>query len=182
YTGPGARDDVFGAIVGSPAMARNIMSETRIWQLMYDRSKTAAENIADLKSVSPVNGLMLDHFDNWLNGKESEATVAGVPNTPLTPDTIDDYMLPYLEASADAAGNVTWDREWESFWAGFSGNSASQLDPAVPGPFEADQFFTGTISADGVRSGGARSQGSFGARTAPGSVFTEVGLNWIQNY
>ena len=182
YAGPGARDDVFGVIVGSPAMARNIWSETRIWQLMYDRSKTAAENITDLKAVSLVNGLMLEHFVNWLNGKGIEATVDGVPNTPITPDTLDDYMLPYLEASADAAGNVTWDREWESFWAGFSGNNASQRDPAVPGPFEADQFYTGTISADGVRSGGALSQGSFGARTVPGSVFSEVGLNWIQNH
>lgn len=182
YTGPDARDDVFAVIVGSPAMARNIWSETRIWQLMYDRNKTAEENITDLKAVSLVNGLMLEHFVNWLNGKGIEATVNGVPNTPITPDTLDDYMLPYLEASADAAGNLTWDREWESFWINHSGNNASHRDPATPGPFEADQFFTGTISADGVRSGGALSQGSFGPRTAPGSVFTEVGLNWIQNH
>lgn len=183
YAGPDARDDVFGVIVGSPAMARgSIWSETRIWQLMYDRSKTAAENITDLKAVSPVNGLMLEQFVTWLNGKGIEATVDGVPNTPITPDTLDDYMLPYLEASAAAAGNTTWDREWESFWAGFSGNSASQRDPAVPGPFEADQFYSGTILTDGVRSGGALSQGSFGARTAAGSVFSEVGLDWIQNH
>lgn len=183
YAGPDARDDVFGVIVGSPAMARgSIWSETRIWQLMYDRSKTAAENITDLKAVSPVNGLMLEQFVTWLNAKDIKATVDGVPNTPITPDTLDDYMLPYLEASAAAAGNTTWDREWESFWAGFSGNSASQRDPAVPGPFEADQFYSGTILTDGVRSGGALSQGSFGARTAAGSVFSEVGLDWIQNH
>lgn len=183
YAGPDARDDVFGVIVGSPAMARgSIWSETRIWQLMYDRSKTAAENITDLKAVSPVNGLMLEQFVTWLNAKDIKATVDGVPNTPITPDTLDDYMLPYLEASAAAAGNTTWDREWESFWAGFSGNSASERDPAVPGPFEADQFYSGTILTDGVRSGGALSQGSFGARTAAGSVFSEVGLDWIQNH
>jgi len=183
YTGPGARDDVFGVMVGSPAMARgNLWSETRIWQLMYDRNKTAAENITDLKAVSLVNGLMLEHFVNWLNGKGIEATVDGVPNTPINTDTLDDYMLPYLEASADEAGNETWDREWESFWVSFSGNNASQRDPAVAGPFEADQFFTGTILADGVRSGGSLSQGSFGAPTAAGSVFSEVGLDWIQNH
>lgn len=183
YTGPGARDDVFAVVVGSPAMARGtIWSETRIWQLMYDRSKTAEQNITDLKAVSLVNGLMLEQFVNWLNDRDIETTVDGVPNTPITPDTLDDYMLPYLEASAGAAGNATWDREWESFWINHSGNNASQRDPATAGPFEADQFFTGTISADGVRSGGALSQGSFGARTAAGSVFSEVGLNWIQNH
>jgi hypothetical protein len=183
YTGPDARDDVFAVVVGSPAMARGtIWSETRIWQLMYDRNKTAAQNIADLKAVSPVNGLMLEQFVNWLNDKGITATVDGVTGTPLTPDTLDDYMLPYLEASADAAGNATWDREWESFWINHSGNSANDRNPATPGPFEADQFFTGTILADGVRSGGALSQGSFGARTAPGSVFSEVGLDWIQNH
>lgn len=183
YTGPDARDDVFAVIVGSPAMARGtIWSETRIWQLMYDRNKTAAENITDLKAVSLVNGLMLEQFVDWLNDRGITATVDGVPGTPITPDTLDDYMLPYLEASADAAGNTTWDREWESFWINHSGNNASQRDPATAGPFEADQFFTGTILADGVRSGGALSQGSFGARTAAGSVFSEVGLDWIQNH
>lgn len=183
YTGPDARDDVFAVIVGSPAMARgSIWSETRIWQLMYDRNKTAAQNITDLKAVSLVNGLMLEQFVNWLNDRGITATVDGVPGTPITPDTLDDYMLPYLEASADAAGDTTWDREWESFWLNHSGNNESQRDPATAGPFEADQFFTGTISADGVRSGGALSQGSFGARTAAGSVFSEVGLDWIQNH
>jgi len=183
-----ARDDVFGAIPGALVITRNYGIGTEVFAKFYSNQLTLEENLAlfDTSNANArVNAALLEEYVNYLNGLGITTIINGVPGTPLTADTLSDYMLPYLIASQRTNANYntwrdTYNYDWNRFWTSYAGTMVSNRNNLAT-ISRMDTFNSASVTTNGVMTGGSLSQGSFGMLGTTASVFSSYGLHWIQN-
>ena len=185
----GVRDDVLGALPSAPVITRHQGDSALRWEQYYDKNYSESENVENLGEHSVINSMLLEDFIGYVNSLAITATVGGVPNTLLTPDNLDVYMLPFLIASADAAENTTWDRTWSGFWgnantAGFTNRGEAERNP-TSNNLRYDVFTSENITENGIfvdNYGPSATQASYGKLEDVATVFSATGLEWVQTY